>query len=227
MKYFRNVLSIVVAFGVLLYFGNQNVYAFSSGYKTETLSSEELNRFKLNYNFEIVDSISMDEFNKPFICFSVNDYGVVAIGYLSHTNEGYVLILQEDEVLGAYRFRCNGSFILELEKDCINIFNVRSSIIAKYTLSGEFVDAAKVIETEENNSYSNQLRDKTSYSINGSEYVGIRSKFSYSKLKVVQQNGIELIIIDAQQFGEEALTIGLAISAIFILKTLTRYHRKK
>ena len=226
MKYLQCIFTILLVL-LLLISGGVNIFAVDMGFSTESMSEEETDRFLKNVNISLLEN---DPPQKAIDCFDVNENGVIAIGSSDFAHKTVCVYSNDGDFLYGYSFECTGNFGIELDKDVINIYFVRSDVAVTVNPTGEVERVVRIQNTAENNSYWNDCVFATKRSIGETEYtlkndMKIFNVFasSYSQLITTNQNGEESIIYDVNsaEFAKMALAftgvlvfVGLVVSVV-------------
>ncbi|MBR5473491.1 MAG: hypothetical protein IKU82_05845, partial [Clostridia bacterium] len=166
MKGFKRM---VVGILILSLFMNIRIdaLAMNTGFSTENLSEDTKDLFLKNVNL----SILYEEPEKSNIeCFDVNNSQLIAIGQNRKDRKTICIYSKNGIFQYGYAFNCSGSFGVEWDNENLNIFFVRSSVIASVTPEGEIIDVLLVQDTIENNSYKNHFIDATKRIVDNMEY---------------------------------------------------------
>lgn len=226
MKYLQCIFTILLVL-LLLISGGVNIFAVDMGFSTESMSEEETDRFLKNVNISLLEN---EPPKKAIDCFDVNENGVIAIGSSDFAHKTVCVYSNDGDFLYGYSFECTGNFGIELDKDVINIYFVRSDVAVTVNPTGEVERVVRIQNTAENNSYWNDCVFATKRSIGDTEYtlkndMKIFNVFasSYSQLITTNQNGEESIIYDVNsaEFAKMALAftgvlvfVGLVVSVV-------------
>lgn len=228
MKRIRYIF-IAILLLILLAAGGAEILAVNTGFSTEPLSEDDINTLLKNVSI----SMLTDEPSKKAIkCFSVNEDGLIAIGYGSSENKTVCIYTNDGVFKYGYSFKCSGSFGIELDKSVLNIYLVRSDVAIAVNSAGEVEGVLKIQNTSENNAYWNNCVFSTKREIGDTEYflkndMGIFNLFasSYSQLIVTDKNGEESIIYDVNsaQISNMAVATG-AIVLICLAGAVAVWH---
>jgi len=199
MKQIRLILGFLTLLFLLINIEIE-IHAMQTGFSTELLSEEDVDTFLSNVNV----SLMPDEPPKKVIeCFDVNEEGLIAIGYGSSGEKAICVYTTDGVYQYGYKFKTQGSFGVEWDKDLIMIYFVRSDVAIAVDSLGEVVDIAQIQNTSSNNSYWNKSVRSTKRKIGDVEYslrnnMGFFDLFasSYSQLVVEDSKGGERIIHD-------------------------------
>lgn len=199
MRYIRCIFTILLLL-LLLTNGGVKVFAMNTGFSTESLSENDTGTFLKNVNI----SVLADEPQKKAIeCFAVNENGVIAIGCSDSENKTVCIYTSDGDFQYGYSFECSGNFGIELDRNILIIYFVRSDVAVAVNPVGEVESILKIQNTPENNSYWNNCVFLTRRKIGGTEYtlkndMGVFNLFasSYSQLITTNANGEESIIYD-------------------------------
>lgn len=217
MKYIRCVFTILLIL-LLLANGGLEVLAMNTGFSTESLSEDDIDTFLKNVNISMLE----DEPQKKTIeCFDVNENGAIAVGFSGSENKTVCIYTSDGNYQYGYSFECYGSFGVELDKNILLIYFVRSDVAIAVNPMGEVEDILKIQNTIENTSYWNNCVFSTRRKIGDTEYIlkndlGVFNLFasSYSQLIVINTNGEESIVYDVTSdhfFNMVTISIGALV----------------
>lgn len=216
MRCIRYIFTIILLL-LLLVIGGVEVLAMNTGFSTELLPEDDINRLLKNVNI----SMLADEPPKKTIeCFAVNEDGVIAIGCSSSENKTVCIYTSDGVFQYGYSFKCSGNFGIELDKSVLNIYLIRSDIAIAVNSVGKVESVLKIQNTSENNSYWNDCVFSTRRKIGDTEYflendMGILNLFasSYSQLITTNKSGEENIIYDVNsaQFSNMVVVVGVIV----------------
>ena len=197
------------------------------GFSTESMPEDEIETFLKNVNISILEN---EPSKKAIDCFDVNENGEIAIGSSDFENQTVCVYTNDGNFIFGYSFECTGNFGIELDKDVINLYFVRSDVAVTINPTGEIERVCRIQNTAENNSYWNNCVFATKRRIGDTEYtlkndMKIFNVFasSYSQLITTSQNGEESIIYDVNsaEFVKTALAftgvlifVGLVVSVV-------------
>lgn len=192
--------------------------AMNTGFSTERMSEEAVNTVLESINLSMLTD---EPPRRPIKCFAVNEEGTIAVGS-SRDNNRTVCIYNSDGVFQyGYSFENYGSFGIELDKNVLNIYLVRSDIAISVNSAGEIEDVLKISNTSENNTYWNQHVFSRRRKVGDAEYVikndtGILNAFdsSYSQLVVIDKNGEERMIYDVSADKIANMIVAVVVGAI-------------
>ena len=221
MKYIRR-FSTALLLLILLITGEIEAFAMNTGFSTEELSEDQRNIFLKNIHL----SMLADEPSKKAIeCFDVNENGAIAIGCSASDNKTVCIYTSDGNFQYGYSFECSGSFGIEMDKNNLIIYFVRSDIAIAIDPTGEVESILKIQSTSENNSYWNDSVFSTIRKVGDTEYrlkndMGILNivASSYSQLIVVNSAGEETILYDvnSSQLTKIATVYVLAVGVFLI-----------
>lgn len=167
---------------------------------------------------------------KPFVCFDVNDDGMIAIGQDTlGTRKTICIYSKEGAFQYGYTFTSYGSFGVEWDGENLNIYFVRSSKIVLITPEGEVLDVVGVLETIENNSYMNYLLRSKNRTVGETEYsagndMGVLNVLAsaYSQIGVKDDNGNENVIYDVNSMLRIKIIVITLVFGTLALITVVR-----
>ena len=197
-KWIRIFSLLIVTFPMLFYAVEVN--AMNTGFQTESITNDNQETFTSYANFSLI----LEEPVKSGItCFDVNEKEILAVGQGSGEAKTVCIYSSDGIFMYGYTFQCTGNFAVEWDNDKLNIYFVRSDIIASLTEDGTIVDVKRVQDTIPNNSYRNDLLYTTRQVVGGNTYLikndmGILNVIatSYSQVVRIHSNGTTKIIYD-------------------------------
>ncbi len=216
LRYFYIIISLLF----ILANSGIKASAVNTGFTTESMQDDEVDTFIENVTLLV---LTEEPEKTPIDCFDVNDSGMIAIGS-SDINQKNVCIYAENGLFQyGYSFDCSGSFGVEWDDTNLNIYFVRSDVIASVAPSGEILDVCRVQNSIENNSYRNHFIHATERTIDDTRYV-MRNKMgvlnwlamSYSQIIVIDSNGAENMIYDANQTHLVNMIVSIVIIFTFV-----------
>ena len=151
MRYIRCVFTILLLL-LLIINGGLEVLAMNTGFSTESLLEDDINTFLKNVN---ITMLTNEPPKKAIDCFSVNENGVIAIGCSDSENKTVCFYTRDGDFQYGYSFKCYGNFGIELNKNILNIYFVRSDIVVTINHMGKVESIRKIQNTSENNDYWN------------------------------------------------------------------------
>lgn len=194
--------------------------AINTGFSTQELSEKDYVTFTENFSIKL---ITEEPSKKAVSCFDVNEQGLLAIGCGNNENKT-ICIYNDGEFIYGYEFYSNGSFGIEWDNENLNIYFVRSDIIASVTKDGDIVEVRMVENTLDNNSYFNNYLLSTEKVINNTNYVikndlGLFDTITraYSKVVLVSQEQVETVIYDASTNYVSKILITFIFILLFVL----------
>lgn len=174
--------------------------AINSGFQTTDFPSEEKDAFIDNIDLQ---RIIEEPDKKEIVCFDVNEDRMIAIGQDALRRKMVCIYSDTGVFQYGYMFNCSGDYGLEWDKDTLNIYFVRSSVIIAVSSNGEISDVLEVPHTVENNSYINGYLHATEKRVKDTEYSAVNDGIfqwlasSYSRIAATDSAGAERIIYDA------------------------------
>lgn len=197
------------------------IKAMNTGFKTSDLPTEEKDKFLSNTNILLIRE---EPDQKTISCFDVNNNRLIAIGQNTPNRKTICIYSSEGVFQYGYTFHCSGDFGVEWDKDNINIYYVRSSVIVSVTPNGEILDVLEVQNSIENNSYVNKFIHATERTIGDTTYlirndIGILNLFapSYSQIVVKDTANAESIIYDVGALQRSNIMSILVIVFVTVL----------
>lgn len=199
MRYIRYLFTILLAL-LLLTNGGIKASAMNTGFSTEALPKDDINTFLKNVKLSV---LANEPQRNAIDCFDVNEDGSIAIGCSSFDNKTVCIYTSDGNFQYGYSFECSGSFGIEMDKNNLIIYFVRSDIAIAVNPIGEVVNILKIQNTSENNSYWNDSVFATKRKVGNTEYtlknsMGVFNLFasSYSQLITTKVTGEVSIIYD-------------------------------
>lgn len=223
MQCARYMFTILLLLLLLVNWGVE-VLAMNTGFSTESLPKDDLNKFINNINIAM---LSDEPQKKAIECFDVNENGMVAIGCSDFEIKTVCIYTSDGDFQYGYSFECSGNFGVELVNSILYIYFVRSDVAIAVNPRGEVESILKIQNTSENNAYWNNCVFSNRRKIGDTEYtisndMGIFNVFasSYSQLIVTNRNGEESIIYDVSsaQFSSMVVAfVGVVAFACLVL----------
>lgn len=219
MKLMRNSV-VVLLLVVMLISNGSKVNALNTGFSTESLSEDLVDKFLVNVNITLV----ADEPQKRAVeCFDVSKDGRIAIGCGDSEIKTVSIYTSEGCFQYGYRFKCSGIFGVELHENMLIVYFVRSDVALAVSPEGKVLDVVKIQDTIENNSYWNRSVFAKTREVGDYEYVlrndmGILNSFasSYSQLVVIDTSGVERIIYDVNTTHFQDMSTRVVSALVFI-----------
>ena len=207
---------------IVIYLSSINVDAVNTVLDTTEMSINDKQTFNSNLSISLIT----DEPPKIGVrCFDVNSSGMLVV-YQPSLSGKYISVLSNsgEFIYGYYISNCSQDIGLEWDteqNDILNLYFVRSNILASVDSKGNVIDFCEVPLTIENNTKINNMLYSTSRTVGSMEYhtkndMGLLNIFalSYSQIISVNDSGDESIIFD---ISSTALYNTVAILIIFIL----------
>ena len=215
----KNIRYILQSLVILLFMvgAGIDVFAMDTGFTTEPMSKEDIDTFLKNTNITL---LSDEPPKKAIDCFDVNDGGLVAIGFGDNSNKKVCIYTNDGIFQYGYSFECSGKFGIELNKNILNIYYVRSDVAVAVNPQGEIESVQSIQNTTKNNSYWNHSVYLNRRKIGKTEYVlqndmGLLNAFasSYSQLVIIEANGKTRMIYDvnSEQFARMLFSVILVL----------------
>ena len=225
MKYIRNVFAFLL---ILMLINEGEVVAMNTGFSTGTLSKNDIETFIENVNISILEN---EPQRQAIECFDVDEEGTIAIGYSDSQNKTVCIYTNNGDFQYGYSFECSGKFGIEIHNRVLNIYFVRSGVIASVNPSGEVLDIKEVQDTTENNSYYYRFFRVAERTVGDTTYL-IRSNMgilnwitaSYSQVVVKEFDGTENIIYDASSIQLQRMTIIFIAILLFLAIFIWRIY---
>lgn len=224
----KRSLLLLSVFCLVLFAIPLDVNALTTGFSTEELNEEQKDSFSINAG---ISPLSDEPEKDTIVCFDVNDNGLIAIGQETWDKK-IVSVYSSDGVFQyGYTFVSSGSIGVEWDENNINIYFVRSGVIASVNSSGEVLDIKEVQDTTENNSYYYRFFRVAERTVGDTTYL-IRSNMgilnwitaSYSQVVVKEFDGTENIIYDASSIQLQRMTIIFIAILLFLAIFIWRIY---
>ena len=220
MKYMRVFIGLLI--GVITLSLQMPVYAMETGFSTEAMPDAEKDKFISNVNIMVLHS---EPQKRGIKCFDVSDEGLIAIGTSNSEQKTISVYTIDGDFQYGYTFHSNGSFGVEWDGDNLIIYWVRSDVAVCVDREGEIMDAVRIQNTVENNTYWNHsvfANERTvgdyNYSLKDDGIFG-----AYTQLAITNGDGEESILyeVSSEQFAEWiVIIIGIVLfvgAAVFVL----------
>ena len=198
-----------------------SAFAMTSGFDTEELSKQESEKIISNIAFKRLDSAPE---KMPIKCFDVNESGQIAIGSEKSADKIVAIYSSTGDFLYALSFEADGSFGVEWNGDCLNVYLVRASVLAQVDSQGKVLGVFAVKDTAENNSYWNNTVHSATRNAGGTEYkidnnLGPLNyiQSSYSRLVATSADGNSTVLYDVGNSKAISSAFWLVIVIIFVM----------
>ena len=199
MKYIKWPF-LTIVFSLLLITGTIFTSAVSTGFDTEILSEEDIDHFLKHISLSVLTEEPIQE---PIQCFDVSEDEMIAIGSGKYEQKTICIYTAESVFQYGYRFQCSGSFGIELCKDVVTIYFVRSDVAISVDFKGNVKSVSKIKNSTENHSYWNHSVFATKKEVGNHTYtirndMGLFNLFAttYSQLVVTDERGVERVVYD-------------------------------
>ncbi len=220
MKVIRRCVLLLSLF-VMFLFGSISGLAMDTGFSTEELTQDEIERIVDNVKISMLEK---EPEKKSIDCFDVNEYGKIAIGCSNSENKTVCIYSTDGTFRYGYGFSCTGDFGIEFHGDILNIYLVRGDIALSVTSLGEITEVRRIQNSIENNSYWNEHIFCKQQKVGDTEYVirndmGILNVFaaSYSQLVTVNSSGEETVIYDVNGIQLAKTVMVLVCIDVFVV----------
>lgn len=218
----KRISLLLLSVIILVSFSNTiEANAMNTGFKTNHLETEEKTLFISNANILLIDA---EPAKKSITCFDVNSNRLIAIGQDTLDRKTICIYSSEGVFQYGYTFSCSGDFGVEWDEENLNIYFVRSNMIASVTPSGEILDVFEVQNTAENNSYVNHFIHSTERIIDGTKYyiennMGILNLFvpAYSQIITEDTVGARSVIYDVSSAQLSSVLTTVGIVSVFVV----------
>ena len=226
----KKILILVLILVVFAGFNCGEASAMNTGFSTQPLSDEEMTSFVSNIDFS---SISVEPEKRPIRCFDVNSGEMIAIGTQSGTAKTVCVYSHDGEFKYGFSFNCDGNFCVEWAGDNINVFFVRSGVVAAVDSKGTVLDVLKVQNTVEDNSYLNnyiystqRTHGETTYSIKNDLGLFNLLMSSYSELTAANTDGEEAVLYSVNSAQVTKIIIICSLTAAALVLAIVKMKRK-
>lgn len=221
MKYIK---AIILTLLILVSVAPINVLALEQkGFQTSEIDETEIELYIKNFEVEL---LTVEPERKSISCFDISVNENIALGNQVSDNCCVSVYDSNLKFLYGFSFKCAGSYYVEWNNECLNIYYVRDDISVTYNNYGEIVNIGKIDDTMQNNSYWYALKN-TERKTGDVEYkiqndMGILNLFlgqsSYSQLVKTDKFGTENVLYDVNdnQIAKCVLVI-LLLSAFILL----------
>lgn len=220
MSRLSKCLFYFVCIFIIIFSTGTNVMASNSNLSLSVMDVEEKNTIIENLSLALTDKTPG---LKAIQCFDVNNNGAIALG---HEIDGKTKAISIYDSNGnfkyGYIFYSTGSFGIEWNSDCLNIYILRGDLLVTVDKSGTIVDVAYVEDTKENDCYINNYIFATKKTVNGITYcikndMGILNYVSTSYSQLVKITSSEEVILYDVNNAQLAKTIvGVFMLVAFI-----------
>lgn len=180
--------------------------SFDLGIETEILPEEKKTELFATTEMRLITS----EGNKHSIaCFDVNENGMIAIGFDTQSRAKVYLYDSSGTFLYGYDFKCEGIYGIQFIGNNLAIFFVRGDYIEIYDTAGNGLDAQRVLDVKENQTWRSQLIDPLEKKVGEKTYIlerdlGLTMR-SYSRLVQLDEEGNRIVLYDVS--GEHNIRI--------------------
>ena len=209
MKYIKSLYLIIA---LIVSFSSYTVSAINTGFETELLDEDK---------FDVNISVFYSEPERlPINCFDVNNDGLIAIGTNRFEEKRICIYDSKGNFKYGYEFNYEGDFGVEWDEKNLNIYFMRSGILASYDYEGNCKGSLKVKDSMENNKYTNDFIESEEKSIGETKYAisvsgGLLSIFTvgYSKLSVTDGVGTTVLY----DVSEKQLTSAILFMVFIVI----------
>ena len=224
----KNIFFIFFHLFLTICLSMTSLYEFKSNFSVSQISKEEKETIIANTDLTVITTPA----NSTIECFDVNEDGLIALGHTGITKGDISVYSSDGTFKYGFEFQCYGEFGVEWDKDILNIYFVRGSVLVSVNSSGEIVNVADVEDTAENNSYYRNSIKATKRNVNGIEYE-IKNVFmsSYSQLVVKEPSGQEIVLYNANdsQLAQIVIVsiIAIVFTALGIIVVVSQFVKRK
>lgn len=216
IRYF--IISLLLLLSVVN--GGIDVLAANMGFSTEALPEDDRATVIKNLN---ISTLEDEPKRRGIECFDVGESGIIAIGCNTSNNKTVCIYTSDGKFQYGYSFECDGSFGIEIDRNKLLIYLVRSDIAIAVNPKGEVENISKIQNTSENNSYWNNVVFSNRRKVGDMEYAlknteGIFSVFasSYSQLSVTDVKGEQSVIYDVSSVQFSNMVVAVICVFLFI-----------
>lgn len=231
MKKIKNFfVTVLICF---VFAGNINTFAMETGFSTEEMTQDEIERF---FNNGHITRFTSEPAQEEIQCFDVDEDGMIAIGTGNAEKKKVCIYSNDGNFQYGYKFNTSGSFEVELNNHILNIYFVRSDVAVSINSNGEIEDIAKIRNTIENNTYWNQSVRAVKKIVGDEEYVlkndiGFLGIFasSYSQLYKIDASGEKHLLYDVNthQFVRSIIMfVGVLVFVSIVLVVIIREFKR-
>ena len=211
------IVSFVLFF--VLFVNLTEAKAMNTGFSTKEISEKRRSTFLSNFKVSLLKTVPE---RRGIRCFDVNEEGLIAIGQEGPQSKEVCVYTPQGEFLYGYVFESAQSFGVEWDKQNINLYLVRSDVIVSLDSDANILDIKAVLDTTDNNKYSDSLLYSTERVVGDTTYIlrndlGILNwiALSYSQIITIDGTGTERIIYDVN--STQLIKMIVVISSVCIL----------
>jgi len=151
---------ISICIGFLIIIVHIHALAMDTGFETEKLSEETVNEIKSNMKITVLHA----EPPKGVItCFDISERGNIAVGSEKDAEKTIYVYSSDMMFLYAYQFETVGDFVIEWDRDTMNVVLVRGNMIMSLSSDGFVEDVCQIIYKAENSAYLESLRSNAKH----------------------------------------------------------------
>lgn len=234
MKLNQICLIISLVLLALFFIETTEAKAMSTGFSTEELSEKEKTTFLSNVR---IIPLAEEPEKRGVDCFDVNEQGLIAIVQSSLSEDEVCVYTSQGDFLYGYALDGYQDHGVEWGEQNINIYFVRTDVIASIDPEGNILDVKEVPDSlEENQKYSRDVLNSKKRVIGDTTYLirndlGILNllALSYSQIVVKDSTGTESIVYDmnSRQLANIILTVSVACIFVSIVITIVTKEVKK
>ncbi len=171
-------------------------FAADGGFETEEISGAEKEQLYETCDIAILPQEPTKRRIKQFDVYEDGSFAVVSRKWTTI----YVSVYNENaEYQYGFSFTSYGSVAVELQSDSVLVYDVRSDTITEVNSGGEIVDIVNVLDTHENNLYSNDLLHRDSVQTGDKTYRSEDKSLIFSgcsRLVVEDDDGNEKVLYE-------------------------------
>lgn len=203
------------------------VFGAEGSFETEPKSN-----VKEAYETYEISPVTKEVMKKRAVVFDVHSDGSYVVGCEDYDRKYVYVYTPDKDFWYGYSFSANGSFEVELFEDSLNVYLVRGACLIKLNPDGDVLAYETILDTQENNSYWNELQ-KNEQKIGNKTY-SLKDRALlvlpfYSSLVVTDAEGNEEVLYEGKSLKTNSPTIiFFAIMIIFgATSTIVRIVKKK
>lgn len=201
---------------VIVFFASVNAMAVSTGFSTSDMDSEQKSAIIEKLNISLV---SENINSKAIECFDVNESGMIALGHYNGRQKAISIYDSEGNFKRGYSFMCDGSFGVEWDGDCLNIYIIRGNVLVAVDESANIIDITRVEDTYENNDYMNDYIFATEKNIGNVKYsirndMGALNFISSSYSQLVKSTADNEVILYSVNDTQTAKTVVIVVAVL-------------
>ena len=212
---------------IMMFLLSVTVFGAEGGFETEPEGN-----VKEAYDALEISPVTKEVLKKRAVVFDVYTDGSYVVGCDDYERKYVYVYTPDKEFWYGYSFTANGSFEVELFEDSLNIYTVRSSSLIKLSPDGDVLAYETILDTQDNNSYWNELQRNEQKIGNKTYRLKDRALLIlpfYSSLVVTDDEGNEEILYEGKSLKTNSPTaIFFAVMISFsVVSTIFKLIKKK